>query len=310
MERPRCAALAWLAAAVASLRLAPRRRAPPPARERSRRSSASTCSRRSGPRPIWYRREMDPSLLDAASRRARITALPRVGGATTEIFCLQEVQESASCPPTSPRSAAASGRDGAQRPRLVVELGRSRDSLGAERHRDRRAQRCVPTSTFRESPARPTAITPRSSRPCTARPAAASAPRRSTSTATGVEPRAEVHVADGQLPPAAGTPTSSAATSTRTRSSAASGGVVSQRGLRRRPASVGQREPTHPWSSTYNGATRWAIIDHVTVRDARPLSGDVLDFGGLVDRGRGDADRVEPPQHRLGPLPRRRVAGF
>ena len=44
---------------------------------------------------------------------------------------------------------------------------------------------------------------------------------------------------------------------------------------------VGNREPTHPWSSSYNGATRWAIIDHLTVRGARPLSGDVLDFGGL-----------------------------
>jgi endonuclease/exonuclease/phosphatase family metal-dependent hydrolase len=44
-------------------------------------------------------------------------------------------------------------------------------------------------------------------------------------------------------------------------------------------AEVGNREPTHPWSSSYNTAPRWAIIDHIVVRNGRPLSGDVFDFG-------------------------------
>jgi hypothetical protein len=44
-------------------------------------------------------------------------------------------------------------------------------------------------------------------------------------------------------------------------------------------AAVGVREPTHPWSSQYNGATRWAIIDHLLVRGATPRSGDVIDYG-------------------------------
>jgi endonuclease/exonuclease/phosphatase family metal-dependent hydrolase len=44
-------------------------------------------------------------------------------------------------------------------------------------------------------------------------------------------------------------------------------------------AAVGNREPTHPWSSSYNRAPRWSIIDHIVVRNGRPLSGDVFDFG-------------------------------
>jgi hypothetical protein len=44
-------------------------------------------------------------------------------------------------------------------------------------------------------------------------------------------------------------------------------------------AAVGNREPTHPWSTTYYNSRRWAVIDHVVVRGAKPLSGDVLDFG-------------------------------
>jgi hypothetical protein len=46
-------------------------------------------------------------------------------------------------------------------------------------------------------------------------------------------------------------------------------------------AASGNREPTHPWSSSYNGAPRWAIIDHLIVRGAQPAGGDVLDFGAL-----------------------------
>ena len=58
-------------------------------------------------------------------------------------------------------------------------------------------------------------------------------------------------------------------------------GAVERAGFADVLAAVGNREPTHPWSSSYNGATRWAIIDHLVVRGARPLSGEVLDFGAL-----------------------------
>ena len=59
-------------------------------------------------------------------------------------------------------------------------------------------------------------------------------------------------------------------------------GVVERAGFVDVLAAVGNREPTHPWSSSYNGASRWAVIDHLIVRGARPESGDVLDFGTLA----------------------------
>ena len=73
--------------------------------------------------------------------------------------------------------------------------------------------------------------------------------------------------------------TSSAATSTRTRSTGRQSGVFSRAGFTDVLAAVGNREPTHPWSSSYNGAPRWGIIDHVLVRGAVPRDGDVADFG-------------------------------
>src|SRR5918996_1983834 len=44
--------------------------------------------------PVWYPPEMDPALLDADYRRERITAVLSSRAADTDIFCLQEVQES------------------------------------------------------------------------------------------------------------------------------------------------------------------------------------------------------------------------
>ena len=44
--------------------------------------------------PDWYPPEMDMSLLDAGYRRARITSFLAARAADTDVFCLQEVQES------------------------------------------------------------------------------------------------------------------------------------------------------------------------------------------------------------------------
>jgi hypothetical protein len=63
-------------------------------------------------------------------------------------------------------------------------------------------------------------------------------------------------------------------------------------------AAVGNREPTHPWSSSYNSAPRWAIIDHIVVRNGRPLSGDVFDFG--VWSMDDEVARIETDFHNTG----------
>jgi endonuclease/exonuclease/phosphatase family metal-dependent hydrolase len=44
-------------------------------------------------------------------------------------------------------------------------------------------------------------------------------------------------------------------------------------------AAVGNREPTHPFSESYNRSARWAILDHVLVRNGTPATGRVFDFG-------------------------------
>lgn len=41
---------------------------------------------------------------------------------------------------------------------------------------------------------------------------------------------------------------------------------------------LGTATQTHPWTSSYNGADNWGIIDHIITRNSTPLSGRVIDF--------------------------------
>jgi endonuclease/exonuclease/phosphatase family metal-dependent hydrolase len=56
-------------------------------------------------------------------------------------------------------------------------------------------------------------------------------------------------------------------------------------------AVLGQREPTHPFTSSYNRSPRWAIIDHILVRNGVPVEGSVIDFG--LDREEDEIARIE-----------------
>jgi endonuclease/exonuclease/phosphatase family metal-dependent hydrolase len=56
-------------------------------------------------------------------------------------------------------------------------------------------------------------------------------------------------------------------------------GALARHGFTDALAAVGNREHTHPWSSTYNRNAMWGIIDHVVVRGGHPVSGDVVDGG-------------------------------
>jgi endonuclease/exonuclease/phosphatase family metal-dependent hydrolase len=82
-----------------------------------------------------------------------------------------------------------------------------------------------------------------------------------------------------QLPPADGTVDVICGDINEDAVNGAASGVFQRAGFTDALAAVGNREPTHPWDSQYNGSPRWAIIDHVIVRGLRPLSGDVYDFG-------------------------------
>jgi len=70
-----------------------------------------------------------------------------------------------------------------------------------------------------------------------------------------------------------------------------SAGIIKRDGYLDVLASVGNREATHPWSTTYYSSVRWAVIDHVLVRNALPIGGDVMDFGlwSIAD----ETDRIE-----------------
>jgi endonuclease/exonuclease/phosphatase family metal-dependent hydrolase len=232
--------------------------------------------------PDWYPPEMDMSLLDAAYRRARITSFLASHAADTDIFCLQEVQES-------------------EFPAFLAAVGSG--FAGAMSHNDRDwwSNWVVP-----EIPWAPngTAIMVRRQAfsNLVFRDIALSGDGDHAELVEGVHRAtgrrfraASIHLDSdkeanrgrearslmSQLPPAAGAIDVVCGDFNEDSVTGTAGGVVKRAGFVDVLDAVGNREPTHPWSSSFNGATRWAIIDHLTVRGAQPLSGDVLDFGGL-----------------------------
>ena len=232
--------------------------------------------------PDWYPPEMDMSLLDAAYRRARITSFLASRAADTDIFCLQEVQES-------------------EFPAFLAAVGGG--FAGAMSHNDRDwwSNWVVP-----EIPWAPngTAIMVRRQAfsNLVFRDVALSGDGDHAELVEGVHRAtgrrfraASIHLDSdkeanrgrearslmSQLPPAAGAIDVVCGDFNEDSVTGTAGGVVKRAGFVDVLDAVGNREPTHPWSSSFNGATRWAIIDHLTVRGAQPLSGDVLDFGGL-----------------------------
>ena len=232
--------------------------------------------------PDWYPPEMDMSLLDAAYRRPRITSFLASRAADTDIFCLQEVQES-------------------ELPAFLAALGGG--FAGAMSHNDRDwwsnwvvpeipwgpngtaiivRRQAFSNLTFRDVPLSGDGnhgeLVEGVHKATGRRFRAASIHLDSDVEANrGREARAVM----AELPPAPGTTDLVCGDFNEDSVTGTAGGVVRRAGFVDVLDAVGNREPTHPWSSSYNGATRWAIIDHLTVRGAQPLNGDVLDFGGL-----------------------------
>jgi endonuclease/exonuclease/phosphatase family metal-dependent hydrolase len=232
--------------------------------------------------PDWYPPDMDMSLLDADDRRARITAFLSSRAADTDVFCLQEVQES-------------------EFPAFLAAVGSG--FAGAMSHNDRDwwSNWVVPEipwapngtaiivrrQAFSNLAFRDVALSGDGNhgeivegvhRATGRRFRAASIHLDSDKEANrGREARALM----SELPPAAGAIDVVCGDFNEDSVTGTAGGVMRRAGFVDVLDAVGNREPTHPWSSSFNGATRWAIIDHLTVRGAQPLSGDVLDFGGL-----------------------------
>ncbi|HEX6652509.1 MAG TPA: endonuclease/exonuclease/phosphatase family protein [Thermoleophilaceae bacterium] len=232
--------------------------------------------------PDWYPPEMDMSLLDAADRRARITAFLASRAADTDVVCLQEVQES-------------------ELPYFLAALGSGFTGAMSHNDRDWWSNWVVPSIPWAPN-GTAIAVRRQAFSNLSFRDVALSGDGNHGEIVEGVHRAtgrrfraASIHLdsdkesnrgreADAlmaQLPPATGAIDVVCGDFNEDSVTGTAGGIVRRAGFVDVLDAVGNREPTHPWSSSYNGATRWAIIDHLTVRGARPLSGDVLDFGGL-----------------------------
>jgi endonuclease/exonuclease/phosphatase family metal-dependent hydrolase len=233
--------------------------------------------------PDWYPPDMDMSLLDADDRRARITAFLSSRAADTDVFCLQEVQESEF---PAFLAAVGSGFAGAMSHNdrdwwsnwVVPEIPWAPNGTAIMVRRQ-----AFSNLAFRDVPLSGDGnhgeIVEGVHRATGRRFRAASIHLDSDKEANrGREARALM----SEFPPAAGAIDVVCGDFNEDSVTGTAGGVVKRAGFVDVLDAVGNREPTHPWSSKYNGATRWAIIDHLTLRGAQPLSGDVLDFGGLA----------------------------
>jgi endonuclease/exonuclease/phosphatase family metal-dependent hydrolase len=232
--------------------------------------------------PVWYPPAMDPALLDAAYRRARITAFLAERAASTDVFCLQEVQES-------------------ELPAFLSALGGG--FAGAMSHNDRDwwSNWLVPElpwapngtaiivrrQAFSDLAFRDVALSGDGNHAELVEGVHRATGRRLRAASIHLDSdveanrRREARSLMAELPPAADTTDVVCGDFNEDSVTGTVSGVVERAGFADVLAAIGNREPTHPWSSSYNGATRWAIIDHLIVRGARPVSGDVLDFGAL-----------------------------
>jgi endonuclease/exonuclease/phosphatase family metal-dependent hydrolase len=228
--------------------------------------------------PVWYPEDMDMSLLDTEFRRARITAFLTSQAATTDVFCLQEVQES-----ELPYFLAALG------PRFT----------GFMSHNDREWWSAWVVPEIPWAPNGTAVIVKRKTL------SGSFSDRALSGDGDHAEFFEGIHMPTGQPVRIASIHLDSDVESNRGREARSlvdqlpagsktdivcgdanedteTGGVgkvLHAAGFADVLAAVGNREPTHPWSSQYNGSHRWGIIDHVLVRNGLPLSGDVFDFG-------------------------------
>ena len=248
--------------------------------------------------PVWYPEEMDTELLETGYRRARITAFLSRIATDTDIVCLQEVQDS-------------------EFPYFMDALGAHFRGSMAVNDPELWSNYLVGTSWAPNG----TAIAIRRS-VLDGDPQFRDLPTHGgnhVSVVTGT------HAASGRQLRAYSVHLDSERTSNRTKelralfvdASPESGAVDvvcgdinedtiigSASGLFDRAgffdvlASTGNREATHPWSTTYYNSTRWLVIDHILTRGATPIAGEVLDMGSSTIAD--EVERIEENLRRTG----------
>ncbi len=238
--------------------------------------------------PVWYPEVMDTALLETEYRRARITAFLGRVSADADIVCLQEVQDS-------------------EFPHLMAALGEQFGGAMAVNDPALWANYLVGTQWAPNG----TAVAIRRS-VLDGDPQFRDLPTHGgnhVSVVTGT------HAASGRRLRAYSVHLDSERTSNRTKelralfadASPESGaidivcgdinedtiigsasGLFDRAGFVDVLGSTGNREATHPWSTTYYNSTRWLVIDHILTRGATPIAGAVLDLGSSTI-----ADEVE-----------------
>lgn len=248
--------------------------------------------------PVWYPADLDPALLDRAFRRARIQAFLASVRRDVDIVCLQEVEQ-AELPfllsalgndfeggmavndegfwsawlagnPWAPNGTAVAVRKTTVANRLFADLGVSDDGNHVAAVTGVLAAGGRPVRVF-------------------------SVHLDSDSTANR---GAELDSLMAQAPPYAGYVDVVCGDINEDTITGTAAGIFKRNGYVDVLASVGNREPTHPFSSTYYASHRWAIIDHVMVRGAAPVGGDVFDSGlwSISD----ELERIEENFRRVG----------
>ncbi|MFN0318371.1 MAG: endonuclease/exonuclease/phosphatase family protein [Burkholderiales bacterium] len=230
--------------------------------------------------PVWYPAEMDPALLDRTLRRERIVSFLRKVRRNSDVICLQEVQKD-------------------ELPYFLRALGTEFEGAMAFNDPNYWSSWIVP-----ELPWQPngTAVIVRKS---------VVAQRRFTDLALSSDGNHAaavegLHAATGrplrifsvhldsdfnnnrlfelrslmeQAPAHEGYTDVVCGDINEDTVTGSAGSIFADNGYADVLASVGNREGTHPWSTAYYRSARWAIIDHIMVRGAKPVAGDVFDFG-------------------------------
>lgn len=248
--------------------------------------------------PAWYPQDMDAALLETGYRRERLEAFLQGIAASADVVCLQEVQDS-------------------EFPYFMAALGADFQGAMAVNDPELWSNYLVGTPWAPNG----TAIAIRRSI-LAADPAFRDLP---THGGNHVAVVSGVHAASGRQLRAYSVHLDSERTSNRTKelralfadagpeSSAvdvvcgdinedtiigSASGLFARAGFVDVLASAGNREATHPWSTTYYNSTRWLVIDHILTRGATPVAGDVLDMGtaAIAD----EVERIEENFRRTG----------
>jgi endonuclease/exonuclease/phosphatase family metal-dependent hydrolase len=248
---------------------------------------------------VWYPPAMHASVLDRAARREAVTAFLRESAATTDVFCLQELNEQEFEYYRAALSRQFVGRMAYNERRfwsdwLVEDIPWEPNGVGVFAR-----IASIDVTRIEDLPlsdaGNRVALMHGLHRSSGTAIRVASVHLDSDSNAGRVrELRALAELAPG-APDVVDVVCGDINEDTRIGSAA---GILAREGYVDVLAATGNRAATHPFTDSYYRSARWAIIDHVLTRGATPLTGRVIDFG--VWSIEDEIERIEENMRRGG----------